>query len=225
MEAFTAIQDWVIAAGASPFALLATLLLCTLDGFFPPLPSESIVIALAALTVSSDGPNLILLWLVAALGAFIGDQIAYTIGSRIPVKRIPVLRQGIGARAYVRAGSLLMSHGPVFIMAARFIPIGRIAVNMGAGSIGYRRSTFSIVDALSAMMWAAYSIAIGIGAAHILEGHPLLAMVLGVVGGVALGAIVSHIITWVQMRYFPERYEAAEKAAEEWSDRHLEDGA
>lgn len=224
MEAFTAIQDWVIAAGASPFALLATYLLCVIDGFFPPLPSESVVIALAALTVSADGPHLALLWAVAALGAFTGDQIAYTIGSRIPVERIRLFRTGRGARAYARAGRALLVHGPILIMSARFIPVGRVAVNMGAGAIGYPRITFSVVDAISAAMWAAYSVAIGIGAAHVLEGHPLLAVVFGVAGGVALGAVLSHIITLVQRRFFPERYEQIERAAQAWSDGLNENG-
>ncbi|WP_182354929.1 DedA family protein [Flaviflexus huanghaiensis] len=223
MEAFTAIQDWVIAAGASPFALLATYLLCTIDGFFPPLPSESIVIALAALTVTSEGPHIGLLWAVAALGAFTGDQIAYTIGARIPVERIRYFSRGRGARAYARAGRALLLHGPILIMSARFIPVGRVAVNLGAGAIGYPRVTFSVVDAVSASMWAAYSVAIGIGAAHALDGHPLLAVLFGVAGGVALGAVISQIITVVQRRYFPERYDAIERAAQEWTEG-LDDG-
>lgn len=218
------IQDWVIAAGTSPWALVITFLLCIVDGFFPPLPSESIVIALAALTITSEGPNLFLLWAIAALGAFLGDQVAYSIGERIPVKKIPFLNRGRGARAYARAGVLLLSHGPVFIMGARFIPIGRIAVNMGAGSIGYRRSTFSIVDALSSMLWAGYSIAIGIGAAHILDGHPLLSMVLGIVVGVLLGAIVSKLISVLQRAFFPQRYAEAERAAQKWAESFPEDG-
>lgn len=224
MDSFTAIQDWVIAAGASPWALVATLVLCFTDGFFPPLPSESVVIALAALTVSENGPNLVLLWAAASIGAFLGDQVAYSIGAKIPVKKIPVLNRGRAFRAYARAGSLLHSHGPVFIMAARFIPIGRVAVNMGAGSIGYRRSLFSIVDAISAMTWAVYSIAIGVGAAHIIEGHPLLAMLFGIAGGVAIGAIISQIITAVQTRYFPERLAEAERKAQAWAEMQRDDG-
>lgn len=225
MEAFTAIQDWVITAGASPWALAAVLLLCFVDGFFPPLPSESIVIALAALTVSDHGPNLVLLWALASIGAFFGDQVAYSIGAKIPVKKIPYLNRGRAALAYAKAGRLLHSRGPMLIMAARFVPIGRIAVNMGAGSVGYRRSMFSIIDAISAMVWAAYSVAIGVGAAHILEGHPLLAMLLGIVGGVALGALVSQIITMIRKKHFPERQAEAEMEAQKWADIQLDDGS
>lgn len=225
MDYFYAIQDWVIAAGGSPWALVAVLVLCILDGFFPPLPSESIVIALAALTVTSDGPNVVLLWAVASIGAFLGDQVAYSIGARIPVKKIPFLNRGTGARAYAKAGSLLLTHGPVFIMAARFVPIGRIAVNMGAGATGYRRSTFSIVDSISAMLWAAYSVAVGVGAAHVLEGHPLLSMALGIVSGVILGYLISHLITVSQKKFFPARYVEAERAAQEWAHDHIEGGA
>ena len=75
------------------------------------------------------------------------------------------------------------------------------------------------------MVWAAYSVAIGVGAAHILDGHPLLAMLLGIVGGVALGALVSQIITMIRKKHFPERQAVAEMEAQKWAEIQLEDGS
>lgn len=220
MHIFHAIQGWIVSFGESVWALVATFALSILDGFFPPLPSESVLIALASLTVSENGPNLIALWAIAATGAWIGDQIAYTIGMKIPIHKVPFLNKGKGARTYAKSGVLLFHHGPLFIMAARFIPIGRMAVNLCAGSVGYRRSTFMIVDALAAMAWAAYSIAIGVGAGHILGDQPLVAMIVGICGGVLAGFVLNKIIVLVWSKFRPDRLAAAEAAAEEWMDRY-----
>ena len=50
----TAIEGVVLGL-AVPWILLAVTLLATIDGFFPPVPSESIVIAVAVLTITGDG--------------------------------------------------------------------------------------------------------------------------------------------------------------------------
>ena len=85
----------------SPWAMLVLFALCMLDGFLPPVPSESVVIALAALSVTGAAPPVPLLILVAALGAFAGDQIAYRLGARVPMERWPWMRgpRSIGTRA------------------------------------------------------------------------------------------------------------------------------
>ena len=51
MEMMAATEEWVIALAGSPWILLAVLALATIDGFFPPVPSESVVIAVAVLAV------------------------------------------------------------------------------------------------------------------------------------------------------------------------------
>lgn len=220
MSIFTAIQDWIVSVGGSPGALIATFCLSLIDGFFPPLPSESVVIALASLTSSGGGPNLWALLAMASAGAACGDQIAYSIGARIPVERIRLFNSGKGARAYARAGAWLMQYGPLFIIAARFVPIGRIAVNMCAGSVRYRRATFTVVDIIACLIWAGYAIGVGLGAGYVLEGHPLASMLLGIAGGVGLGIIVNQGVTLIQKWFFPDSLARAEKAADEWMEEH-----
>src|SRR5690606_41677879 len=89
------------------------LLLATLDGFFPPVPSESVVIAVAVLAMTGTGPSLWLLILVAALGAFTGDVIAYTIGSKVPVHRMRLFRGSRGQASLAWAGRALASRGKI----------------------------------------------------------------------------------------------------------------
>src|ERR1035437_8306712 len=88
----------ILTLAASPLVYLWMCLVAVIDGFFPPIPSESIAIALAALSVSSGQPNLALIIISAAAGTFTGDQIAYSIGKRLPLQPPPVMRNPRGRR-------------------------------------------------------------------------------------------------------------------------------
>lgn len=193
-------QDWILALAASPLVYLWLFALATIDGFFPPFPSESIVIALAALSMSGGSPNLALILLAAAAGAFTGDQIAYTIGSRIDVRGLRVLRGPRGQRTLDWAEQALTHRGPSFIFAARYIPVGRVAVNMTAGALGYPRRRFVGLTAAAAVSWACYSAAIGVGAGAWYRGNPLTAIAVGVAGGVVIGLAVDWSLGRLQRR-------------------------
>src|SRR5690606_23270016 len=123
------IEAWVLALAASPWIYLALLCLATIDGFFPPVPSESVVITLAVAASATGSPNRAAVLGVAAVGAWVGDQIAYRIGRAIGTDRVPFLRGPRGQRAVSWARQALTVRGASFILAARYVPIGRVAVN------------------------------------------------------------------------------------------------
>ncbi|WP_418607246.1 DedA family protein [Georgenia sp. SUBG003] len=204
MELMQAVEEFVLGLAGSPWILLAVTVLATIDGFFPPVPSESIVIAVAALSVSGDAPSLWFLVLAAAVGAFCGDLIAYTIGSKVPVENIRILRGPRGQAALARATRALALRGSVYILSARFIPIGRVAVNMTAGAVGYPRKRFVAIAAIAAVVWGGYSTLMGLGAGHYLHEHPLIAVAVGVTGGVLAGILVDKLLGAVQRRWFPD---------------------
>lgn len=187
-------QDWILALAASPLVYLGLYLFATIDGFFPPIPSESVVIALAALSSSSGTPNITLIVLVAAAGAFTGDQIAYGIGTRINVRQVRFLRGVRGQKTLDWAERALARRGPSFILAARYIPVGRVAVNMTAGAVGYPHRRFVGITALAAVTWALFSSAIGLGAGAWFKGHPLVAIAVGVVGGLLIGLVLDRVL-------------------------------
>jgi membrane protein DedA with SNARE-associated domain len=118
------INDFIIAAAGQPWVLLMVLACCSIDGFFPPIPSESVVVGLAAVAGSSGSPNVWLLAVVAALGAFIGDNIAYTFGASIGTRRWPWMRSRRMQTAFNWAGKELQRRAASLIMVARFIPTG-----------------------------------------------------------------------------------------------------
>jgi membrane-associated protein len=194
------LEHWVLALTATPWVYLVMFLFATIDGFFPPIPSESVVIALAATAISAGTPDLTLVLVSAAAGAFAGDQAAYWIGSRVNVRRVRFFQSEAAQRTLAWASQALNQRGASFIIAARYIPVGRVAVNMMAGSLGYPRRRFVPLAAIGAMTWSLYSAAIGIGAGAWLKGHPMLAIMAGLVGGLVIGVVVDRTIQVVVRR-------------------------
>lgn len=196
-DALAGIEATVLAWGPSPWLLLAVVLLACLDGFFPPVPSESVVIAVATLAVTGDvpAPYLVLLALAAALGAFAGDLIAYRIGATIPVDRLRLFRGRRGQAALARTRGALTRRGSAVILSGRFVPVGRVAVNMTAGAVGYPLLRFAPVAGLASLLWAVLSTLIGIGAGHVLAERPLLAVGIGIATGMLLGLGVDKALS------------------------------
>ncbi len=191
-----AVEAWALGLAGSPWVLAVTYVFAAIDGFFPPIPSESLVIALASLAVAPGGrPALLPLILVAAAGAFTGDQIAYAIGRRVGVRHLRIFRSATAQSALDWAQRALTERGASFIIAGRYIPVGRVAVNMTAGALHFSRKKFVGLAAVAAMTWACYASAIGIGAGAVLQGHPVVAILVGVVGGMVIGLVVDAVLS------------------------------
>ncbi|MDT0166399.1 DedA family protein [Actinotalea sp. AC32] len=193
-ELAAAIIEWMVALAASPWVFVALYVFATIDGFFPPIPSESVVIALAALSVSTGAPSFWWLGAVAAAGAFTGDLVAYHIGRRIPVHELRIFRGRRGKEALAWAERALANRGAAFIIAARYVPVGRVAVNMTAGAVGFSRPRFVLLAGIAAVTWSIYSVLLGIGAGVWFKDHPALAVVVGVVVGVLLGLVIDPVV-------------------------------
>lgn len=188
------LEEWILALAGSGWVYAAVWAFTAIDGFFPPVPSESVVIALAAISMTSGDPHPALLGLVAAVGAFTGDQIAYAIGARVDVHRLRLFRTARGRQALRWAEDALAHRGSSFILAARYIPIGRVAVNMSAGALGYPRRRFVGLTALAGVTWAVYGVLIGMGAGAWLHNHPVIAVVVGVVLGTVVGILIDRAL-------------------------------
>ncbi len=129
-----ALTAFIVENSASPWALIAVFALSMLDGLIPPLPSESIVIALAAISASTGAPSLVNLGLCAAIGAFLGDNLTFLIARHSGVGRLANSSRPRVQRAFGWAATELHRRSGLAIIVARYIPIGRIAVNLTAGA-------------------------------------------------------------------------------------------
>lgn len=183
------VNQLIEANAGQPWVLMALAVLCTIDGFFPPVPSESLVVGLAAV----GSPPWWLLIPTAALGAICGDNTAFLIGRRLGRTRLLT-----GGRRRVRtvvwARRQLRRRGPLCILVARYIPGGRVIVNAMAGATGFSYRVFLAVDVIAGLLWAGYSVAIGAGVSSIIGGNHMLAVIIGIVAAVAIGALLDQVL-------------------------------
>lgn len=193
-----AINDFILAAAGQPWVLFLVLACCLIDGFFPPIPSESVVVGLAAVAATADVPNPWMLMLVAGLGAFSGDNIAYVIGRRVGTRRWSWMRGARMQSAFRWAGGELRKRPASLILVARFVPIGRVAVNLTAGVTHYPRPRFIGLTIVSATLWASYSVGIGLFFGQWFEDNHLLGAVIAIICAVALGIVVDLAINRIR---------------------------
>jgi membrane-associated protein len=208
-----AINDFILAAAGQPWVLLLVFVCCVIDGFFPPIPSESVVVGLAAVAATADIPNPALLAATAAVGAFLGDNIAYLLGRGAGTQRWAWMRGPRMQLAFRWAGTELRKRPASLILVARFVPIGRVAVNLTAGATNFQRSRFVGLTVLSAVLWAGYSVAIGLFFGQWFEENHLLGVIVAVICAIGLGILVDRGIGKLR-RPLPEAAEQPAPPAE-----------
>lgn len=188
------INELIMQAIASPWLYLVLFAVTVIDGFFPPIPSETVLVAAAAVATSAGGADLILLGLVAAIGAAIGDNIAFLIGRRLGTTRFAWMRRPRVVAAFTAAQQALEHRSAVLILGARYIPVGRVAVNMSAGALGFPWRRFVPLSLIGGASWSIFSIAIGLLAGSWIKGQPLLSAGLGVAIALLVGLVIDRVV-------------------------------
>lgn len=189
----------------SPWVFVAIFAFAAIDGFFPPIPAESVIVALAAISVSSAAgqPSLLLLGAAAAVGAVVGDNIAFTIGRAVGVERFDPAHRPRLARTVDWARRELDHRATMLILTGRHIPVGRVAVNMTAGATGFPRRRFLPISAVAAVIWAAYAVLVGMLAGAWIEENPILGALLAIVVAAILGYLVDRVLERRRRRRTP----------------------
>lgn len=176
-EAFV---DLVRDAVGSPWLYAALFAFAALDGIFPLVPSESLVITASVFAVDGD-PSLPLIVASAAAGAFVGDHFSYAVGRTFGQRgRLGRRRQA----ALKRADAVLAERGGLILVVCRYIPGLRTAITLTAGAVRYPLTRFTPFDALAAISWAMYGAAIGYIGGSAFEEDPIKGLALGL--GLAL---------------------------------------
>jgi membrane protein DedA with SNARE-associated domain len=132
------------------------------DAVIPVLPSETAVIALGVTTAGSADPRIFILILLAAAGAFVGDNLCYLIGHRFgPFVERKVFSSTKGMARKAWAERTLERFGARLIVVCRFIPGGRTAVMLTCGVVRFPRRRFVPATAVAGVIWATYAFSIG----------------------------------------------------------------
>jgi len=206
------IMDFVHGLMSSPWIYALIFAIAAVDGFFPALPSESMVMLGGVFAVTGT-PNLAIVITVAAAGAICGDHVSYGIGrgARGPVTR----RMQDGRRghaAFTWAGRMLNERGPLILVVARYVPGGRTAATMTAGAVGYRVRHFSFFTCIAGLSWALYCALLGYVGGKAFEDNPLLGLIASF-GLMILITVAVEIVRRVRSRSVPDAAEAARIAA------------
>jgi membrane-associated protein len=194
------LTDALLSTVTSPWVYAVIFAIVVFDGFFPPVPSETIVVAAAAIGVSTGSPNPLVVVVIAAIGATLGDNIAYLLGRHIGTSRFRWMRHPRAVRAFHWAAAGIRSRPAALILTARYIPVGRIAVNMTAGATRFSHRRFWPLTVLAGASWASYSVAIGLVAGHWVKDQPLLGAAVGVVLAIGFGLVIDRVTSVIAKR-------------------------
>ena len=187
-----ALQGFADQVSDSPITYLVVMLAAGADVLFPLIPSETIVVTAAVLASHGD----LIIWLLifaTAIGAIIGDNIAYFVGAKLGdpfVSRIA--RSDESQQRLQWSRRAIQEHGTTVIVAGRFIPGGRTVTTLAAGTLEMVWRKFIVADVAAAFIWAVYISLLGyLGGAAFRDNlwEPLLASVSAVflVGGAIEG--------------------------------------
>lgn len=156
--------------------------LTSADGVLPIIPSEAAVLA-----AGGYAPSLLLVIVATAVGVFVGDHLAYGLARSVFGPRLIRRSRRIRAAVATAGRHLERGAGPL-IVTSRFLPGGRVTMNLASGTTGVPLSTFSPASAAAAVMWAGYTAGLGhLGGAAFAD-NPLLGFAVGLGLSLVLGA-------------------------------------
>ncbi|MEU8801923.1 VTT domain-containing protein [Spirillospora sp. NPDC048819] len=188
-----AVMGVVDTAVTSPWFYLALFAVAAVDAFFPVVPSESMVIT-AGVYAASGRPDLVLVVVVAALGAFAGDHVSFLVGRRSGGRLVRGLRPGTRRfAAFGWARRTMAERGGLILVVARYVPGGRTAVTLTMGAVGFRLRSFSLFAAVAAVSWGLYGALLGYVGGVAFEHDPVKGVVVGIGLALSVTAVVEGV--------------------------------
>ena len=172
-------------------------LMVGLESLGIPLPGESLLIAAALYAAASGRLNIVLVVLVAALGACLGDNCGYligrTLGLRLLIRYGP--RVGLTERKLYIGRYLFRRHGGKVVFFGRFVAVLRAFAALLAGANRMQWRSFLVCNLAGGCVWSA---TYGFGAYFLGEAVRRLARPLGV--GLGVAALLAVVIAALMIR-------------------------
>lgn len=200
-EGLRSLDDvWVYVVGA---------LFVTVSALIPPVPSTTLFVALGALAANSDSLNPVLLGIAMLIGALAGDLATYALALRFDVVHWRILSGRRWQSALAAARSRLKDNDLPLVMTSRFIPLGRLTLNVGSALIPHPWNVFFRHSLIAGIVWSIYSVGVGV-LSGLWEGLDTeFAVLLAIVVSLVLGRLISTAIHWWETRSMPSAVVAA----------------
>jgi membrane-associated protein len=169
------------------------------DAVLPLLPGETMVITGGVLATNGD-LNLLLVFAAGAAGAFLGDSACYWIGRKLGTRAAErFLRGEKGKRSLDWAERALDRRGRTLIAVARFVPGGRTAVSLVAGTTEFPWRTWALADLVGVTLWSAYSAGLGAIGGETFEDQTWKGLLLAFGLAAVVGGII-ETVRWLLQR-------------------------
>jgi membrane-associated protein len=191
-----------LVSDASGWAYAIIFVLAFLDAIVPVVPSESSVIT-AGVVASGGDLSVTMVVLAAAAGASAGDNTAYLLGRRFGSRIEARFFRGERGRKRVQwAERQLTERGGELIVIGRFIPGGRTAVTLSAGTLRFPWRRFALFDAAAALVWALYATLLGYFGGRAFEHAPWKGLLLALAIAFAVAGAI-ELTRWLLKRRRP----------------------
>ena len=164
--------DWLKDFSSSPWFYVIIFVVAVVDSVLPIVPSETLVI-IGGVSAGLGNLWIPLVIVVAAAGAFIGDNMSYLIGREASdwVMRRQT-RTEKGKRRMASIVEQVHERGGLLLITARFIPGGRTALTLSCGVTKQPRRWFVGWAAVAAVIWGNYAALLGfIGGKSLEDNH------------------------------------------------------
>ncbi len=137
-----------------------------LESLFPPIPSEPFLLA-AGLSASRGGLSAPGAVLAATAGTTLGATVWYAVARRVGEQRVRRLVRrrgrwlGVSERDLARVLAAFDRHRLLAVVVCRFLPVGRMAVSLPAGTCAMPLPEFVAGTALGSAVWAGAVVGLG----------------------------------------------------------------
>ncbi len=191
--------DWLKDFSSSPWFYVIIFVIAVLDSVLPIVPSETLVI-IGGVSAGLGNLWIPLVILVAAAGAFIGDNLSYFIGREASdwVMRRQT-RTEKGARRMASIVEQVHERGGLLLITARFIPGGRTALTLSCGITKQPRRWFISWAAVAAVIWGNYAALLGFIGGKSFEDNHTLAFIIAFVSAFSI-TLVIELVRWLLKR-------------------------
>jgi membrane protein DedA with SNARE-associated domain len=191
--------DWLKDFSSSPWFYLIIFAIAVLDSVLPIVPSETLVI-IGGVSAGLGNLWIPLVIVVAATGAFIGDNMSYLIGreaSDLVTRR--QTRTDKGAARMAKIVEQVHERGGLLLITARFIPGGRTALTLSCGVTKQPRRWFIGWAAVAAVIWGNYAALLGFIGGKSFEDNHTLAFIIAFVSAFSI-TLVIELVRWLLKR-------------------------
>ena len=204
----TDVTEWLDEFSANWWFLLIIFAVALLDSVIPVVPSETTVIA-GGVAAGTGNQTLAFVILAGAVGAFLGDNLAYTIGNKFePRVRAWAGRKPNRAARIDAAGMQIKKRGGLLLITARFIPGGRTILTVSSGVTKQPRLWFTAWVAVAGTVWATYAAGLGYLFGQAFENNHTAAFWLAF-GTALVITLLVELIRWSRERRTGKRTEAS----------------